>query len=895
VDVEIAVAGPPPPPPAAAPAAAAAAAEEEGGGFRTTQTFAGERGGAAEDAELLALLRGVSSKSNSNDRFAGSEGEGGDDATEQPLDDKAATPSLPPWKREKKKKKKSPNPKATAKDDEIPPWKRKKATGGNKVEKPSDGQSAKGLVSDEDVGGFKTSSTFSGERGGAAEDAELLALLRGVSSKSSGDDRFGSDGDAGDASNGRELASGEDASSSAVNTEPMPVPKVAASDAAASASPADADAPLVARETLQESLASKDWKVRKASYEMLSSILQDMANSDDPSNSIEANTLMPSLDEAIPTMVKDSNAAALDAALNFATLYADYCRGASSSSQASSIIASLYKGSGLSSSRPTTTKLARALPLKLMEVGKDGPSSVHSVVEVLLHQGLASRKPKVVINSVNLVLDAAKSFGAGSLPVASVASSAPKILGHSNATVREAGMNIIAEICRALGSKEPLQSVMDTLKPAQMSQLDSLLEKQPEPTPPQVGLRHGNDRGDKTNASGDVLAALEAGAKEAAAKKLASRKAVNIFELLPTTEYASKLKEAKWSEKTGALDILIQCGGEQPYKLVQPSSTVSYTDLIRDLRKLLEHTHFAVNSKAMAAIGMLAEGVGEKLFPNFRPMLLQLTGLSKDKKLTKAVGKCLDSIFGNVLGFDHLLDKSDALPTALDERKQKNALARTSTLEFLGRCIERGESAGPRGTLTPDAAENVAKLACLKLKDSDAQPRKAAMAILQALRRIENEDVANLVHDVITELKTDNPRAYKTLTTSSSGKSASSTGRASRIPSAKGVGSSISGSTRAINGASARPLRAAATTTSMKSTARGGDAEKSAKAVSKESSRGAVTTAVASEPDVNDDAGASLPSTDEAIDTLSEFDIPNWDADEDDGGILAGFKCTCHL
>ena len=869
----------------------------------------------------MALLRGVSSKSNSNDRFAGeadAEEQLESDATKGT--DKAAS-SLPPWKREKSmpsKKKSSSNPNAT--EAELPPWKRKKATGGKKAEDTSNSavsaspdislsvaerKSTNKPVNDEDVGGFKTSSTFSGERGGAAEDAELLALLRGVSSKSSGVNRFGEDDNVDsqgheDTSSAIDVETKTNVSSPVTASPPVsmeasqpPSVSAASSPPEASRADADADAPLVTRETLQESLASKDWKVRKASYELLSSILHDMAGaseggSKDPSNTVDANTIMPSLDEAIPAMVKDSNAAALDAALNFATLYADYCRGATSSSRASGIVTSLYKGSGLSASRPTTTKLSQALPLKLMEVGEGGPSSVHSVVEVLLQQGLASRKPKVVLNSVNLVLDAAKSFGAGALPVASVASSAPKILGHSNAKVREAGMNIIAEICRALGSKEPLQSVMDTLKPAQMSQLDGLLEKQPEPTPPQVGLRYGDTRGDQADSPDDVLAALEAGAKEAAAKKLASRKAVNIFELLPKTEYASKLKEAKWSEKTGALDILIQCGGEQPYKLVQPSSTVSYTDLIRDLRKLLEHTHFAVNSKAMAAISMLAEGVGEKLFPNLRPMLLQLTGLSKDKKLTAAVGKCLDSIFGNVLSFDHLLDKSDALPTALDERKQKNALARKSTLEFLGRCIERGESAGPRGTLTPDAAENAAKLACLKLKDSDAQPRKAAMDILQALRRVEDEDIAPLVNDAIAELKTDNPRAYKTLTASMSGGSAAR--GASRSQSAAKVsGLATTASTKSIGGASSRSLRSMAKPSSVKSTSRGGTA---ANAPPKESSRSVVATAVASESiDADDDAGANAPSTDEAIASLAEFGIPNWDADEDDEGVLAGLKC----
>jgi hypothetical protein len=43
-------------------------------------------------------------------------------------------------------------------------------------------------------GNFKQESTFTGDRGGVVEDEELLAFLRGLSSKSSSVDRFANDG-----------------------------------------------------------------------------------------------------------------------------------------------------------------------------------------------------------------------------------------------------------------------------------------------------------------------------------------------------------------------------------------------------------------------------------------------------------------------------------------------------------------------------------------------------------------------------------------------------------------------------------------------------------------------------------------------------------------------------
>ena len=471
---------------------------------------------------------------------------------------------------------------------------------------------------------------------------------------------------------------------------------------------------------------------------------------------------MPGLDDALPAMVSDSNAGALDTALAFAVDYAEHCSGASSSELAAKIVASLIKGSALSSSRPTTSKSATALTLKLMEVGGDGHASVHAVSEVLLSQGLSSRKPKVVIATSALILQAAYDFGAGSLPLAAISSTAPKMLSHSNATVRETGLKLIAEICRALGSKSPLESLIDGMKKAQVSQLDTLLEEQPEPTPIGVGLR--SLKGSAPSQSpADALAALEAGAKELEAKRFAEREPVNIFQELPKTDYSSRIKLPKWSEKVAALDIILECGGEKPYKLAQPSSSANYQPLISEMKKLLSHSHFAVASKSMQVLSMLAEGVGSSLFPNLRPLLGELILLSKDKKLNRAVGECLDVFFGNVLDIEHLLDEDDALPSVLNEKLQKNALVRASALNFLGRCIKRGESAGSRGPISHKSATEAARLCCEKLEDSDASVRKAATETLSVLLSVEDVAVADAISPIIESLQTKNSRAYKAL------------------------------------------------------------------------------------------------------------------------------------
>jgi hypothetical protein len=149
------------------------------------------------------------------------------------------------------------------------------------------------------------------------------------------------------------------------------------------------------------------------------------------------------------------------------------------------------------------------------------------------------------------------------------------------------------------------------------------------------------------------------------AKRYASRPFVDIMSALSKTDYSSRLEVSKWSEKVAALDTVLECAGEKPYKLADPGS-VYYIPLISDMMKLLPHTHFAVVSKALNVFAMLAEGVGERLYPNLRPLLSPLLQKTKDKKLTRQSIDCLDSFFGIILSFDRI-----ALLSALDEKVQK--------------------------------------------------------------------------------------------------------------------------------------------------------------------------------------------------------------------------------
>lgn len=842
------------------------------GGFQKSKlpnTFKGERGGAAEDEDLLAELRAISAGAGSADRFREDSEEGADNtgvslqqdalpSVQQPL-------SLPKASR--------------GNTTTVPPWKRKDyhPTTNDKfaIESPSPppaDPSASG------IGGFQKSSlpnTFKGDRGGAAEDAALLAELIAISSKASSTNRF-ADLDDKDTEQQQQFASPQPPLSpgpQVEQTKPQKpqrpaMPRAAPKMVETSPTLAGSSAIALTMADIPLAVTNKSWKLRKEAFEFLHNVLGEQVAGKEPVGDVIANAIAEGLDSLVPGMLGDSNASALDSALEFSLLYADHCVGATLAGQAEQMTKALVKGSALSSSRPSTAKFTAALVMKLMEVGENGTLSANVVINVLLQEGLTSKKPKTVLTSAGLILQASTSFGAACLPLAQLNASAPKMLFHSNAKVRDTGMKILAEIARALGSTSHIKTILDGMKKAQVDQLNSMLQKQSRPTPPSIGFR--SQQGAAASASPEeALAALEAGKKEMEAKQFASRPSVNLVAEVAKSEYSTRIQAAKWSDKVAALDIVMECGGEKPYKLMEHSSSVNYGPLISDMKKLLGNTHFAVCGKSMQVLSMLAEGVGSSLFPHLRPLLGNLLALGKDKKLTKFIGPCLDSLFGRILSFDHVLEP-DAIPEGVNEKKQKNALARSSALDFLARCVARTNEAGPRGVLSVKSTKRVADLSVSKLEDSDAGVRKAALAVLQNLQNVDKEEISDTVNDIIDRLKATNTRAHKTLSKTMKRPDASAT---------KGV---VKDSQNPGNQGSA--LRRSYTPLPKEQPSLPLKGPECPPAVMPASAQ--LKKKVADVPSLD---GMTL---DEALEQIGQLGIPNFDGVQDDGGILAGLQST---
>ena len=337
-------------------------AVEENGGFKANaaSTFKGKNGGDANDAELLAELMAISSKSQNN-RFEGADDTKGSlsveavststtsapiDAGENVVESNEGTSSpVPPWK--KKGAKKSASKSSESKSGIVPPWKKRPEQSSDVVDQEdslglskvpyNDGQE-NNTVSSTSPGfeggrdGFKSDlpNTFKGDRGGTAEDADLLAELLAISSKSkvASTSVIADKNSEESAENGRTITPRE---SPSLISHPSAVPSTIESTSEVS----------LTKELLAEAIESKKWKMRKEAFIFLSSLIAEAVSGGQ--NCIVADSLFPSLDDKVTLLVKDSNAGALDAALQFANDYAEHCDGATSEDRAASIATSEYE------------------------------------------------------------------------------------------------------------------------------------------------------------------------------------------------------------------------------------------------------------------------------------------------------------------------------------------------------------------------------------------------------------------------------------------------------------------------------------------------------------------------------------------------------------------------
>ncbi|CAM9401832.1 unnamed protein product, partial [Discosporangium mesarthrocarpum] len=502
---------------------------------------------------------------------------------------------------------------------------------------------------------------------------------------------------------------------------PPPVPTPAAVAEADGISAADA-AEAASSGSLEADLVSKDWKVRKPAYQALEKAFQGLQPND---------PLFSQYAPFLQKMLQDTNASCVDGALDVLRVYADVCVEAA---EHTPTLAPIVVAKGFSG-RPGTVTRAEAALLKLMEV--DVPDSV---VEALLG-GLGEKKPKIPPACVATILKALEMFGARAMPLKDIKAALPDILSHKVIPTRQQGVILAAELIGWCG-EQFLAAVMSDLRPAQKAEVDNLVEASKKEgkgvnRKPTVYLR-------KDRAPDEAAPVEEEKAQAFDPKEFVEP--VNLLGKLPKTEFAAKTAAVKWSEILEGLNIAVDLIG--PLPKLTPGD---YGDIVRQVKRLGDHSHVQVAITSFRLLSLIAEGLGPGFSPYGRGVVGAMLTKLKDKKCAAALGPCLDRIYGNPITLDQVTDE---VVTALDSKKA--AHARLATLEWLGRCVSK--PAPPVDTSTLVA---FTKAAVSLLADPDPKIREGASGTISMLVGASNRGkngLAPQVWAVVQELENSNSR-----------------------------------------------------------------------------------------------------------------------------------------
>jgi hypothetical protein len=127
---------------------------------------------------------------------------------------------------------------------------------------------------------------------------------------------------------------------------------------------------------------------------------------------------------------------------------------------------------------------------------------------------------------------------------------------------------------------------------------------------------------------------------------------VDLLKKLKSTDYATLVAEEKWSEQLKGLQLVIDAIG--PVPKVKPSTEVA--DLVAVLKGFLRAGHLQVQVASLKILALLADGMRAPFGPVLRPVLQQVVGKCKEKRLVPEVQAVLQAAFTHCLNYDCVND-----------------------------------------------------------------------------------------------------------------------------------------------------------------------------------------------------------------------------------------------
>lgn len=441
---------------------------------------------------------------------------------------------------------------------------------------------------------------------------------------------------------------------------------------------------------LETRVNSKNWKTRSKAYEELIKLLS------------QSTDLCSEYAGSVVKFLSDSNPAAQEKALEIANVYIKTSP-ALLVVQNETIVKSLIE-KGIASPKPGIKNESMNLLLDFFASHKDNFEGFISGI----FQCLSNKNLKIQVAGISVVNHIIASFGIQKLQFKPFVNIMEKLAGASNPQLRGEALNFYKETYRWV--RDLIKPYIEKLKKPQQDELQKAFEEIKDIPVPSRWLRH-----EEAKAKAEIQSSQGKPSKPIDIYEMADAK--DIFTKYNEKWVNSVLSMEKWVDKKQALEDL---NNEANYPKLAEKSPI---ELVTLAKKLINDSNVQVMVQAMKLVGLLSKGQRkyfESYSRQFFPLIIQKF---KDKKtqVVMETHNCLDNMMFS-LSIDSVQEE---IKSALED---PNPLVKSNTCAWLERVVM---------ALSYHEIKNICKLVTFICKkntdDSSPEVRSCTFKLLSCL------------------------------------------------------------------------------------------------------------------------------------------------------------------
>ncbi|KAK9818850.1 hypothetical protein WJX81_005118, partial [Elliptochloris bilobata] len=421
-----------------------------------------------------------------------------------------------------------------------------------------------------------------------------------------------------------------------------------------------------------ERVAHKNWKIRAEVYADIRSACERAASADD--------LAIPDIVALLAKASSDSNAAALDKALEAVLSYLSCAGEAAAARLAAPFCAALVKSN--LKQRPATVKMCSEICLALVEL-----EQADTVVEHVV-RAFGDKVFKVVVAALEILNQALSAFGPKVVAPQPLLKALPALFDAKQEPVRDSVKKLTVELAGWLGAEAVQGTLLDKMPELMRKDLEKLLAEAGNARKrPQRFTRHEAARRPAEAPAAPAVEGAQAPSVGAApAEEEEDAQGLDAYDFAEAVGVLQQLDKgfwdglgaAKWSERRDALQRLKALASAPK---IAPGD---FGDVLRELKKVIvKDSNVVCVAEAVACLGRLAKGLRRDFASSARAFFPVLLDKYRDKN-SNVCAQCDEALGFCTRYCVVMVNVVEDFVAALDH---KNPKVKLCTIKLLQSCV----------------------------------------------------------------------------------------------------------------------------------------------------------------------------------------------------------------